>query len=184
MAVLTGHLAEKIDLTLIWPDDMRSTGTKSSSQTGRRMEYDSEHKTPIVMDSAGTCFGNTGHRRKMYQGRSHLGQTVFSGLECLITILDEVEAVVKAVCAKCPEGRERQFQSSLIKLHRRWFMDVRHPMQTTRSVHNNLCIKLSFPKNPSFQVFHQIDQIPFRSVVPVTNTDRIMLNIPKESSLD
>jgi hypothetical protein len=38
---------------------VRSTGTSSSSQTGRRMEYDSEHKTPIVMDSAGTCFGNT-----------------------------------------------------------------------------------------------------------------------------
>jgi hypothetical protein len=56
MAVLTGHLAEKIDLTLIWPDGMRSTGTKSSSQTGRRMEYDSEHKTPIVMDSAGVLW--------------------------------------------------------------------------------------------------------------------------------
>jgi hypothetical protein len=38
----------------------------------------------------------------MYQGRSHLGQTVFSGLECLITILDEVEAVKKRYVRNAP----------------------------------------------------------------------------------
>jgi hypothetical protein len=60
MAVLIGHLAEKIDLTLIWPDD----GAKHRYEAvlvkpGVEWNMTLNIKTPIVMDSAGTCFGNT-----------------------------------------------------------------------------------------------------------------------------
>jgi hypothetical protein len=82
----------------------------------------------------------------MYQEVTFGTDRVLRILSALITILDEVEAVVKAVCAKCLVVGTPVSEFP-IKLHRRWFMDVRHPMQTTRSVHNNLCIKLSFPKS-------------------------------------
>jgi hypothetical protein len=78
------------------------TGTAVLVKPGVGMEYDSEHKTPIVMDSAGTCFGNTQATAEDVSEGTFGTDRVLQDSECLITILDEVEAVVKAVCAKCP----------------------------------------------------------------------------------
>jgi hypothetical protein len=78
MAVLTGHLAEKIDLTLLWPDDAKHRYEAVLVKPGVEwnMTLNIKHQSLWI---AQACFGNTGHGRKMYQGRSHLGQTVFSG---------------------------------------------------------------------------------------------------------
>lgn len=58
-SILTGRIAERIDLTLIWPSDgskYRYEGVLTKPGTDWKMTLNI--RTPIVMDPAGTCFGD------------------------------------------------------------------------------------------------------------------------------
>jgi hypothetical protein len=58
-SILIGRLSEQIDLTLIWPDDgskHRYEGVLTKPGIDWKMTLNI--RTPIVMDPAGTCFGN------------------------------------------------------------------------------------------------------------------------------